>query len=850
MVRVCSNVYPPEKNELYKEYFERYKYPLHDFQKHSIEAIVNGHHVLITAATGSGKTLSGEFAIEHFVKKGKKVIYTSPIKALSNEKFYNFTNKYPHISFGVITGDLTCNPDADVLIMTTEVLLNKLYQIHSKTQPIESTTSASMPDNNNTSFDMNIEKELACVVYDECHYINDQHRGHVWEQSLMMLPYHVQLVLLSATIDSPERFAKWIEMRGFQSPANMISNPITNKEKKIVYLASNTKRAVPLTHYSFITVSNDYFKKIKDKKLESQIREAIDKPIVLQNEKGEFSESNYSKITKALHEFRDKNVAVRRSHVMNVLCKYLFENKMLPALCFLFSRKQIEICARELTTPILEDDSKISYTIHKECEHIIKKLPNYKEYLKLPEYKNMIALLRKGIAVHHSGILPPLREMVEILFSKGFIKILFCSETLSVGINMPVKTVIFTDVVKYDGDSNRGIYSHEYTQMAGRAGRLGLDTVGHVIHLNNIFRNMNYTDYRVMLKGKPQSLVSKFKISFNLLLNLIDIGDSQFLDFTNKSMIQTDITKNVKQYAMDISKKSDALKEYSAKINDIAIPIPFIEYYVDMRFKCKFAGQKTQEVLNKKMNKIKAIYQTVDADGDIYDTYITKQNEMNRLETQLSTTEKYLDTNVLTILNIMEREEFIVKKENNIFDLTNRGIIAKQLKEVHCLTFGNMIHDKILENMTAIQLVGLFSCFTSIYVQEDYADLTPKSNDKVVCDSATIANSQYKKYEAMEKRERLNTGMDYTIHFDLIEYVMEWSLCSNYEECNALIKKIELEKNIFLGEFVKAILKINNISNEMEKIAELLHDIPFLSKLREIKYLTLKYVVTNQSLYV
>jgi len=231
MVRVCSNIYPPEKNEIYKEYFERYKYPLHDFQKHSIEAIVNGHHVLITAATGSGKTLSGEFAIEHFVKKGKKVIYTSPIKALSNEKFYNFTNKYPHISFGVITGDLTCNPDADVLIMTTEVLLNKLYQIHSKTQPIESSSSPTVsPDNNNTSFDMNIEKELACVVYDECHYINDQHRGHVWEQSLMMLPYHVQLVLLSATIDSPERFAKWIEMRGFKSP----SEPITQKEKKIV----------------------------------------------------------------------------------------------------------------------------------------------------------------------------------------------------------------------------------------------------------------------------------------------------------------------------------------------------------------------------------------------------------------------------------------------------------------------------------------------------------------------------------------------------------------------------------------------------------------------------------------
>lgn len=834
MVRVCSNVYPPEKNEMYKEYFNKYKYPLHDFQKHSIEAIVKGQHVLITAATGSGKTLSGEFAIEYFVQKKKKVIYTSPIKALSNEKFYNFSNKYPHISFGVITGDLTCNPDADVLIMTTEVLLNKLYQIYSKT-PDPTTV------NDNTSFDMDIERELACVVYDECHYINDQHRGHVWEQSLMMLPYNVQLVLLSATIDSPERFAKWIENRTpFQN----------NMEKKIVYLASNTKRAVPLTHYNFITVSNDIYKKIKDKKVEAQIRSMVDRPIVIQNEKGEFNETNYTKLSKTLNLFKTHNVSVRRSHVMNVLCKYLFENNMLPALCFLFSRKQIEICASELTTPILEDDSKVSYTIHKECEHIISKLPNYEEYLKLPEYKNMISLLRKGIAIHHSGVLPPLREMVEILFSKGLIKILFCSETLSVGINMPVKTVIFTDVVKYDGDTNRGIYSHEYTQMAGRAGRLGLDTVGHVIHLNNIFRNMEYNEYRVMLKGKPQCLVSKFKISFNLLLNLIDIGDISFLEFTNKSMIQTDIAKTVKQYTADILKKTEDMNEYNHKITQLNTPIDIIEDYVDMRFKLKFAGPKTQAVLIKKMDKIKVNHPTIDADGDIYDIFTTKQNEMARLQRQLNVTDKYLDTNVMAILNIMENEEFIVKNEERKYLLTTKGKIAKQIKETHCLTLSNMIHDALLENMTAIQMVGLFSCFTSIYVQEDYADFLPKTADEIVGQAATIANNQYKKYENIEKREKLNTGTDYTIHFDLIDYVMEWCMCNNYDECNALIKKIEIEKGIFLGEFVKAILKINNISNEMEKIAELLHDIPFISKLREIKYLTLKYVVTNQSLYV
>jgi superfamily II RNA helicase len=206
---------------------------LHDFQKWGIEAIVTGNHLLVTAPTGSGKTMPGEFALDYFYSKGKKTIYCSPIKALSNEKFYNFTQKYPHIRIGLITGDIKTNPNADVLIMTTEIFLNKLYQIKSTTQKGSSSIS----------FDMDIENELGCVVYDEIHMINDESRGHVWEQSIMMLPPHVQMIGLSATLDNPERFAHWLETRGG-------AHPIGEKE---VYLAKKQIRAVPLIHYSFIT---------------------------------------------------------------------------------------------------------------------------------------------------------------------------------------------------------------------------------------------------------------------------------------------------------------------------------------------------------------------------------------------------------------------------------------------------------------------------------------------------------------------------------------------------------------------------------------------------------------------
>ena len=465
MVKICSSSYPLSSENKYIEYFSKYSYPLHPFQKFAVEGIVEGNHVLVTAPTGSGKTLPGEFALDYFSTRGKKTIYTTPIKALSNQKFYDFTNKYPHISVGLVTGDIKVNPDAQVLIMTTEVLLNKLYQ-HQSNTPCGSS---------NVSFDMDIDNELACVVFDEVHMIGDKSRGHVWEQSILMIPSHVQMIMLSATLDTPEQFASWCETR--------------IKSDKIVYLTGTNKRSVPLTHYSFITTNSGIFKAIKDKALKDEINAIINKPFIIQNSGGQFDEVQYHKMNNMIKLFENKNVYVNRKHVLNQTAKYLVENNMLPALCFVLSRKQLEICAKEITTILLEDDSKVPYIIRRECDNILRKLPNYEEYFELQEYIQLTSLLEKGVGIHHAGMMPILREMVELLFAKGYIKLLFCTETMAIGINMPVKTTIFTDIKKFDGSENRTLFAHEYTQMAGRAGRLGLDTVGHVIHLNNLFKN-------------------------------------------------------------------------------------------------------------------------------------------------------------------------------------------------------------------------------------------------------------------------------------------------------------------------------------------------------------------------
>jgi superfamily II RNA helicase len=227
----------------------------------------------------------------------------------------------------------------------------------------------------------------------------------------------------------------------------------------------------------------------------------------------------------------------------------------------------------------LEFDSKVPYTVDRECEQIIRKLPNYKEYLSLPEYVNTVKLLRKGVGIHHAGLMPILREMTELLFARGFIKILFCTETMSVGINLPVKTTIFTDVNKFNGEVLRPLYSHEYTQAAGRAGRLGLDKVGHVIHLNNLFRNINSVSYKQLMNGKPQVLTSKFKISYNLILNLLDIGDNNLVQFANKSMVTCDIDNQLKDILNKISQTEQELDQMSSYCMNLRTPENVLEQF-------------------------------------------------------------------------------------------------------------------------------------------------------------------------------------------------------------------------------------------------------------------------------
>lgn len=825
MVKVCSYEYPKENESDYQNFYVNYSYNLHDFQKWSIQAIVTGNHLLVCCPTGSGKTFSGEFALSYFHNKGKKTIYTTPIKALSNEKFHNFTEKYPHISIGLITGDIKTNPDADILIMTTEILLNKLYQIRSNSV-----------SNSSVSFDMDIINDLGCVVFDEIHMINDENRGSVWEQCIMMMPEHVQMVGLSATLYQPENFASWMENKGSLLP---------NDIHKEVYLTRKLKRAVPLTHYSFITTNSGIFKTIKDKQVQDEIKSYVNQTHILQNHNGQFNEVEYNKMKKMLTLFEKHKIFIKRQHVLNKLCEHLVNKEMLPALCYVFSRKQLEKCAHEITTNLLEFDSKIPYTVDHECEQIIRKLPNYQEYLNLPEYINVVELLRKGIGIHHAGMMPILREMTEIMFAKGFVKLLFCTETMSVGINLPVKTTIFTDVNKFNGTNLRILYGHEYTQAAGRAGRLGLDSVGHVIHLNNLFRNVNIISYKNMMKGDPQKLVSKFKISYNLLLNLVDIKNHDFTQFVNKSMIKENVNESINTVLLEKQEIENKITQKQQSSFYLKTPVNHIEKYIELSKNRLRSVNKKRKQIEREMSSLKAEHISIEIDAREYNIIDELKDQLLDLDNEIKSISSYLNNGVNTVLKLLQNEGFI-EVVNDVFKLTTKGQIANHLNEVHCLVFAELIEANVITKLNATELIMVFSCFTNVNVPEDKRSIN--NNYKNL--DLIFLKSNLDKYMDIESYNNFKTGMDYNMHYDLLPYMIDWIEANSEEDCKVILQRAEEEKDIFLGDFIKALLKINNIVFEMETIAQIIGNIPFLHELNQIRSLTLKYVVTNQSLYV
>ena len=841
MVKICDFEYPEENEEKYKEHFDYFNYELSPFQKYSIEAIVDGNHALVSCPTGSGKTLPAEFAIQYFVNQGKKLFYCSPIKALSNQKYYEFSNSYPHIKFGLRTGDIACNPDADVIICTTEILMNYLFSY----------------DKNNTNakldFNVNIENELACVIVDEIHFINDLERGKNYEKLLMMLPPHVQLVMLSATIDNPTGFANYIENGRFGTMNS-------NENDKTVYLALTTHRIVPLTHYSFLTTTEGIFKGMKDKVLEKYIRDNTNTLLMINDAKNNFNETTFHTLKKTLDIFENKQTYMKRQQVLNSALLYLRDHEMLPAIAFVFSRKHVELCAKEITIPLLEDDSKIPYTIRRECEQIIRKLPNFQEYLELPEYNSLVSLLEKGIAIHHSGMQSILREIVELMISKKYVKLLFATESFSIGLSCPIRTAIFTSLTKFDGNSERYTYAHEYTQMSGRAGRRSIDAVGNVVHLNNLFKLPTITEYKQILSGKPQKLVSKFHISYPVILNLIKNGQfSEFHTFSEKSMMQNELTIAINQRQKTIQELEEKVNKKRESMEFLKTPYDVCLKYIQFEDTIKSLVNKKRKEAEREMKSIQDQYRSLINDiksvREISSIGVSLTEEQNGL----LYTETYIKQQTDKICEILIDKGFIkhfndiVEQGNQSFIQTELGSIASSIAEIHPLIISEfMVSNNYFVEFSTKQLVGLFSCFTDVKIPSDQRTTIPNSEDPFLNQKIKLIQQMYVDYQNLEFQNDIQTGIKYDdeLIFDIIDFSMKWCDCSNEQECKYFIQNDVAEKSISIGDFNKALLKIVTISRELSNVCEQNGQIELLYKLSQIEGMILKYVTTNQSLYV
>jgi superfamily II RNA helicase len=277
-----------------------------------------------------------------------------------------------------------------------------------------------------------------------------------------------------------------------------------------------------------------------------------------------------------------------------------------------------------------------------------------------------------------------------------------------------------------------------------------------------------------------------------------------------------------------------------------------IKEYNELQFKRTYAVNKKRKEIERQIELIKDNYKFIEQDKNSLEKVENKEKQINELEREFDNINSYFNSSIHIVLKLLKDDGYIDGDFSNesSLQLTLKGKMASQIREIHCLIFSRLFEDKTINNLTSKQLVALFSCFTNISVQEEYKDNFPKTDDNELKNVVQLVANLYSEYQQKEVDNMINTGTDYSIHYDLLNYVVKWYDCQNIEECKLLLQTLGTEKEIFLGEFVKALLKINNICSEMEKISEMEGNIEFLSKLREIPNATLKYVATNQSLYV
>jgi superfamily II RNA helicase len=486
--------------------------------------------------------------------------------------------------------------------------------------------------------------------------------------------------------------------------------------------------------------------------------------------------------------------------------------------------------------------------VNRECDQIIRKLPNYEEYMRLPEYISLVRLLEKGIGIHHSGMIPVLREIVELLISKKYIKLLFATESFAIGLDCPIKTAVFTGLTKFDGTNERYLLSHEYTQMAGRAGRRGIDTIGHVVHCNNLFPLPTQTEYKAMMGGKPQELVSKFRVSYSLVLQNQDVELS--LEFANRSMIYGEIQSVILSQKKQIEELEQKLvQKLEGGMKWSKTPVDICKRLLEIEKELPRAINKKKKDLQKEQREITDCYRTWESDVRTYKEIDLMENTLYREKMCVTERENYLTNQISAIKKIIEKRGFDMGEP--------MAKIAASISEVHPMIWAEsvVLRWNYFEQFSERQLVGLFSCITDVKVSQEHRIQHPKTDDVDLKKRLEELADLHLLYERLEYEYGVqNTGFHYqdALNYNIIDESMEWCDCKSEEECKWFIQTRLNDKEISVGDFTKAMLKISTFAKELSSLENsvIMGKTDMFYKLSQIDGMILKYVATAQSLYV
>lgn len=792
------------------------------FQKFAIAAIEAGENVLVTAKTGSGKTFVGEYQIAKSLSRGGRVFYTTPIKSLSNQKFHDLKQLFPSASVGIMTGDIKFRPDAQILVMTTEILRNLLFKKGTKTEHVGATALISL-------------ERLDSVIFDEVHYINDPDRGHVWEETLMLLDPSIKLILLSATLSSPYGFAQWL-----------------GESKKVkVWLISTLWRAVPLEH---CVIGGD------------------GKSLVIYDSKEQFHDSVYSTwLTErsgtllAHDKFKEKVKDARRAgfegavagkvrakafeHQMNELLLGLEERGNLPVIFFVFSRVGCERLA-DLCQGQFLDSSDAAAVSHIWDFHLRRYLSSLE---KSPQYHTLKALAMRGIAFHHSGLLPFMKEILEVLFSKGYIKVLFATETFAVGINMPTKTVVFTALEKFTDGRMRSLTSSEYIQMAGRAGRRGKDVRGLVVYLPQK-EPADTWSIRGILTGRAAKFGSQMSFHYDFLLKCLN-------GITMKSLIE-------KTYWWRLQKDEIQKVSNELRLAQKAMETQFAALTDEEKKGCAEKEALEEKISQLQNAKKKAAMRELEAWKVAhrestwnpimarYNAYKECQRECWELESRLEALE--LEASVPSLLR---RQAVLV--EYGYVDaeadadalakataktsgcLTELGLLASEVNEGHPFLMTELFLR--LRNRSDAWTLADLLCILAIFLGEQRGgDEMPKSPSELEIDT-NVRDELLRIMKDAEVGCKRDGGRDveyWTLNTVWVEPISCW-ICGD-----DLLASVAAEYGVFEGNMQRALMKLMGLVDEFKALATLANDIGWLAKLEGAQVVVLRDVIIAESLYL